>query len=137
MIGLTSTAEQFFLFVLAVIALTLSGASLGLLIGSMFSNQQTASALAPLIFVPFTMVGGLFKNMAQLPDWIVWLQYISPIKYGFIALTRNELENRDSPMDQLGLDMDLWPALGTLLGISLVIRIISLFFLWLFRSNIQ
>lgn len=73
MIGLTSTVEQFFLFCLILVLTYISGASLGLLVGSCFSDPQVASAVAPSVFVPFFLVGGLFKNTSDLPDWIAWL----------------------------------------------------------------
>lgn len=60
--------------------------SLGLLYGCIAYDYPTSIALSLSTLFPLYMYSGLFKNIDNLPSWIGWLQYISPIKYGFIAL---------------------------------------------------
>lgn len=83
MIGLTSTASGFFLFYLTFILVHVCGNSLGMFLGSIVNDPKAVSAISPALILPFVLFSGFFKNSSNLPDWIGWLQYISPIKYGF------------------------------------------------------
>lgn len=89
MIGLSHTAGQFFIFLLTYALVGLAGSSLGLLIGSVILDQKSVSSVVPILLIPFILFSGFFKNRDDLPKWIGWLEYISPIKYGFIAFTVN------------------------------------------------
>jgi len=44
--------------------------------------------------MPLILFGGQFANPDAIPDWIGWIQYISPIRYGLESLTVNEFDNR-------------------------------------------
>jgi ABC-type multidrug transport system permease subunit len=62
-----------------------AGNSLGLLIGSLVSDAKSISAALPMVILPFILFSGFFKNRDDLPVWIGWIEYLSPLKYGFIA----------------------------------------------------
>ena len=89
MVGMASTAGQFFSFYLVSFLIAFSGNSLGLLLGSMISDPKTVSAVASVFIVPFVLFSGFFKNRGNFPVWIGWIEYISPLKYGFIGVTTN------------------------------------------------
>ena len=91
MVGLADTAGQFFIFLLTYMLLGLAGNSLGLLIGSVILDEKSVAAVVPIILLPFLLFSGFFKNRNDLPGWISWIEYISPIKYGFIAFMTNEI----------------------------------------------
>lgn len=116
--------------------INLCGNSLGLLLGSMITDQKSVSASIPLILLPFILFSGFFKNTGTLSSWIGWLQYISPLKYGFLTMTTNEVKYRASMVDQLNYDVGFWPSIGILFGLSFGYRFVSLFFLWLLRTRI-
>jgi ATP-binding cassette, subfamily G (WHITE), eye pigment precursor transporter len=84
-VGLSSTAAQFFTFYLICYLISFSGMSLGLMLGSMVSDAKSVSSITPMLMLPFILFSGLFKNSGNLPAWIGWIQYISPIKYTFSA----------------------------------------------------
>lgn len=65
--------------------MSFAGNSLGLLIGSLVSDAKSISAALPMVNLPFILFSGFFKNRDDLPVWIGWIEYISPLKYGFIA----------------------------------------------------
>lgn len=65
--------------------MSFAGNSLGLLIGSLVSDAKSISAALPMVILPFILFSGFFKNRDDLPVWIGWIEYISPLKYGFIA----------------------------------------------------
>ena len=60
-----------------------------MLIGSIITDPKAVAGITALVTSPFLIVSGAFKNTANLSPWIGWLQYISPFKYGFIAMTEN------------------------------------------------
>jgi len=51
----------------------LSGNSLGLLIGSLVTDQKSVSIATPIIILPFFLFSGFFKNRNNLPVWIGWI----------------------------------------------------------------
>lgn len=93
-IGMTITANQFFLFFACLYLVGESAASLGFFISSIFEHEETAVSLAPVIVMPLILFGGQFTNSGTLQSWISWVQYISPVRYGFEAVVRNEFDSR-------------------------------------------
>lgn len=91
MIGLSNTVGQFFTFYLIVFLLSFAGNSLGLLLGSAISDAKLVPIVIPIFILPFVLFGGFYKNREDLPVWIGWFEYISPMKYAFIAFMKNEL----------------------------------------------
>ncbi len=85
MVDLANSAPQFFLHCFIFGLMSFCGASLGLLIGSVILDPKSVSAVVPVIVLPFMIFSGFFKNRADLPKWLGWIEYISPNKYGFIA----------------------------------------------------
>lgn len=84
-VGLSSTASQFFIFYLISFLVGFAGSSMGLMLGSVVSDAKAVSSITPAVLLPFFLFSGLFKNAGNYPDWIGWIQYISPIKYSFQA----------------------------------------------------
>jgi len=66
-----------------------AGDSIGLMLGSIAEDSKAVSNLTPLILNPLVLFSGFFKNLGNLPSWIGWIQYLSPIKYGFQAFLLN------------------------------------------------
>ena len=136
-VGLSSTPEQFFLFYFIAYLITLNGISLGLMLGSMILDEKSVSTVTPIVILPFILFSGFFKNTGSLSSWIGWIQYISPIKYGFAALIQNEVKYADqSLIGELNLDTSLWLSIGLLIVLAVVFRATSLFFLWALRSRL-
>ncbi|KAK9704300.1 hypothetical protein K7432_010266, partial [Basidiobolus ranarum] len=52
---------------------------------------QIALAVTPLLILPLMMFGGFFLNNGSAPVYFAWIQWISPIKYGFASLAKNQL----------------------------------------------
>ncbi len=46
----------------------------------------------PLLILPFMGFGGFFQNRGNYGIWIGWIEYISPFKYAFQALSYNQFE---------------------------------------------
>ena len=65
------------------------GNSLGIMTGSIFKDAKRASAMTPLLLLPMMMFSGLYNKLNSIPEWIGWLQYISPFRYGLQAVLEN------------------------------------------------
>ena len=104
--------------------------SMGYLISCIFNDFTVANMLAPILMMPFMLFGGFYANLNSLPGWLVWLKWLSPIKYASEALLWNEYKN--SPPGEydligaLGLNFGLWPAIGCNLAIAVGARIIAI-----------
>lgn len=137
MIGLSNTATQFFIFFLACFLVGFAGCSIGLVIGSVLQDAKSVSAFVPLVILPAILFSGFFKNRNDMPKWIGWLEYISPIKYGFIVLLDNEVDNRPSLISRLDFDLSLWPSIFILLGLGVGYRLISVICLAILKKRVQ
>lgn len=72
--------------------MSISGISVGYLIGTTFNDVSSASSMMPIIVVPFMLFSGFYKNRSDYSSWIGWLEYTSPFKYSFQSLCINEFE---------------------------------------------
>lgn len=88
--------------------------------------------------MPFLLYSGLFKNSANLSNWIAWIQYLSSIKYGYIGFVENEVKyaSNGSNIGFLNFDISLWDSVGILAVLGIGYRLLSLFFLWLLRARL-
>jgi ABC-type multidrug transport system permease subunit len=136
-VGLSSTPEQFFIFFFIIFLSNLCGMSIGLLAGSLTADPKNANGISMLILIPFLIFSGLFKNQANLPAWIGWIQYISPFKYNFSALMQNETLYKNSNIRLLNLDVGLWGSIAILAGLGVAARLLSLFFLWKHKAKLE
>lgn len=137
-VGLSSTASQFFIFYLIVYLLTVNGVSLGLMLGSIITDAKSVGAITPAFLLPIFLLSGFFKNTASLSAWIDWIQYLSPIKYGFAAFVQNEVQFASaSNLEQLNLDVSLWLSIGMLFVLAVSYQLISFFFLWRLRARLE
>jgi hypothetical protein len=64
---------------------------MGYCLSSIFNHETTAVAFAPIINLPLNLLGGFMINLnsaaTEAPQkYIVWLSYISPVRYGFQGL---------------------------------------------------
>lgn len=108
MIDLRSSAECFFIFYFFQLLCVLAGTSFGLFTSSFFSDPKTASGMVPLVVLPLMLFSGFYKNRRDLPEWVGWIEYISPIKYTFVGLANNEYNGTNAPISLLGFDIGMW-----------------------------
>ncbi|KAE9311580.1 Protein white [Phytophthora fragariae] len=61
---------------------------LGYMVSCLVRRVDIAPIVGVVIILPFLLFGGLLINSDDCPDYFVWIQYVSPIKYGFEALMK-------------------------------------------------
>jgi ABC-type transport system involved in multi-copper enzyme maturation permease subunit len=135
--GLEPGIDKFFKFYLILFFLALSSAGYGYLISSIFSNPEIAVSIAPIVMLPLILFGGMFSNLGTVGSWISWVQYISPIRYGYEALLRVEFEDKAAtlpfdPITQFDLNLGGTECLVALIVLTVVLRLIALFALKFF-----
>lgn len=93
MVGLNPQPSYAFIVYAAVIMfMSICGTALGILLASLFADITVALAATPLTLIPLIIFGGLFVNNEAIPIYFDWMKYLSPIKYGFEALIKNQYQ---------------------------------------------
>jgi ABC-type multidrug transport system permease subunit len=59
-------------------------------VGSLYDKAEEACFFTPIFMLPFLLFAGFLTNVDTFPKWIGWIQYTSPIRYGFEAGMWNE-----------------------------------------------
>lgn len=59
----------------------------GYMVSAACKNQVDSSHLSNAVNLPCLFFGGIFANGSTMVKGVGWIQYLSPIKLGFEALT--------------------------------------------------
>ncbi|RLN05697.1 hypothetical protein BBJ28_00024932 [Nothophytophthora sp. Chile5] len=73
---------------LFVVLLNFAAVGLGYMVSCLVRRVEIAPIVGIVILMPFMLFGGLFLNASSSPPYFVWIQYISPIKYGYEGLMK-------------------------------------------------
>ncbi|KDO27028.1 hypothetical protein SPRG_07741 [Saprolegnia parasitica CBS 223.65] len=89
MIGFgSSDATLFFSFYVFIVLLTSTAVGLGYMVSCLARTPEIAPILGILVILPFVLFGGLFLNLNDIPVYLQWFAYISPLKYAFRGISR-------------------------------------------------
>ena len=91
-VGFVRTFSTFLKFSLTTVLLGFSATAFGSFISVFFDQAETAVEFSPVIMNPLGAFGGFMVNVGNIPLWIAWLQYMSPVRYGLEAFVYNEFE---------------------------------------------
>ena len=74
-----------------------------------------------------------------MPNWLIWMVYISPFRYGLEAFLRNEVEGTKDEfiLEQYGFNYGMWPCIAALFGFTIFWRFIAFLVLRLLIRNIN
>jgi hypothetical protein len=73
-----------------LVLLDIVGTALGMCFATIFPSLPVALAASPMIMLPLMLFSGFFLNSNSIPPYFDWLSYLSPIKWAFMILARNE-----------------------------------------------
>jgi len=90
LMGLQLVVEKWVLFSILFVVLNNVGNSLGISLSCLFESLEVALQGAPLIILPLVLFSGFFVNSNGIPVWFDWIKYLSPMKYSYEALMKNE-----------------------------------------------
>jgi len=97
MAGLRASVGAFVLHVFVLSLVVLTALSIGLFVSATVRNIKLAQVLGSLTVLLALLAGGYYVNNKTLPSWIVWVNALSFIKYGFEALLIIEVRGRTFP----------------------------------------
>ncbi len=96
---------------------TLAFMSIGLLVGSVSTSQQAATAIANVIILPMAFLGGAFVPLDFAPAWLRDVSYAMPLRY-LVTGMQNVMARGEGAASAL-------PAIGILLGLAAVLTLVS------------
>ncbi|KAI9595733.1 P-loop containing nucleoside triphosphate hydrolase protein [Syncephalis fuscata] len=94
-IGLNPEPYRAGLSALIAILQALCGFVIGLGVSCVTRRYDHIPGFVVLFIVPMMVYGGLFANLKAMAPWLRWLSWLSPIKYGFVAMLRLQAENTE------------------------------------------
>ena len=100
MAALDCTPEIWFGQAAVLVLASLTGESIGLFIGTLTLDFDKAVAMAILASLGILLLGGFYVK--NLPFWLEWLKYTSPLKYAYSALCIIQFEWQEFTCDQDG-----------------------------------
>ncbi|KAH9824442.1 hypothetical protein DFH28DRAFT_1163115 [Melampsora americana] len=93
MVGLDSSSDHVFKFLLVVLQLSIVQTLFNLFLAAVFRQQGLAILLASLTNLLQMAFAGFFVNLSSLIPLLRWIQYIAPFKFALEAMTVNEVGN--------------------------------------------
>lgn len=92
--GLEADAGKFFTFLLFLNLEAMAATSLGILISAIARQVTPSLAILPLALEVSRLFGGFFLPPTKLPNYFVWLDALSYVKYTYVGLALNELHGQ-------------------------------------------
>jgi ABC-type multidrug transport system ATPase subunit/ABC-type multidrug transport system permease subunit len=80
------SGEIYIAFVGLVLLGCLCAGALGLFLSAITNSAGVAQGLATPIMLVLLLVSGFYASSQNLPDWLSWLQWLSPLRYCFAGL---------------------------------------------------
>lgn len=132
------TFKKYIIFVGIVLLGSLCGLSFGTLIATATKNVNLALQIAPFCIIPLILFSGLLINCDSIPPYFTWIQYISPIRYMYQEVYKNEFrglyykkQSLEYYIDEMDFnDISTALALSLLAGITLLLLILAYLMLY-------
>ena len=129
------TFKKYIIFVGIISLGSLCGLSIGTAIATASKNVNIALQFAPFCIIPLILFSGLLINSDSIPPYFTWIQYISPIRYMYQEVYKNEFRGlyyKKNSLEYCIDDMD-FNRISTALALSLLagITVILLIFAYL------
>ena len=123
--------DKYIVFVGIIELGSLCGLSIGTAIATASENIHFALQFAPFLFVPLILFSGLLINADNIPPYFTWIQYLSPIRYMYQEVYKNEFkglnykgQNLEPNIDNMYFNkMSTTLAMCLLAGITLILLV--------------
>ena len=155
MTGFAAEAGRFFFFVFTLLSSSLALSTFFRSISYVTPNPDVARQLDLPFIIIFVIFGGFLIPYSEVPHWLVWVFWISPLSWSFRSIALNEykssqfdaLVNNGGSMEREG-DFDMqqfdvntneqykWAGIGYLLGFFLIFAVISSFAIQYIRAGV-
>ncbi|KAJ1660003.1 hypothetical protein IWQ61_000996 [Dispira simplex] len=131
MFGLQADAGKFFIYVVVCICLAACGVGYGTFMACSFENMELGLIILPVTILPLMIFGGLLVNTGSAPAYLSWIQWISPVKYGFSTFAINQFRGYSTQGQDVGESaleaLDLGP-FGILVNIMFLVGLFLIFY---------
>ncbi|KAG7386669.1 hypothetical protein PHYBOEH_008608 [Phytophthora boehmeriae] len=88
LMGIGHGFEAFIYMQIIMMLVNSCAVGLGYMVSCLVRRVDIAPIIGMIMILPFLLFGGLLINSDDCPDYFVWIQYISPIKYGFEGIMK-------------------------------------------------
>lgn len=111
--GLDRSFVKMTLATLASSLLALCAGGVGMAASCTTNHFEHASALVTLAILPMILFSGFLVNVKALFGWISWLKWLSPTRYAYQVVLRNELDGLVIPCpEELAATGNCQPFIG-------------------------
>jgi ABC-type multidrug transport system permease subunit len=94
MIGLrTDSAGHFFIFLVVLVLDKIVASSMAVMVCTWTTNPSVPTVVLPVVLELSRLFGGFFLPPALLPTYFEWLDPLSYVKYAYLAVANNELQD--------------------------------------------
>lgn len=93
MVGLYYTVEKFLICVGILVLVANIAVSFGYVISALANSVNVAMAIGPPLLMPLILFGGFFLNSGTIPDYFIWMKYLSWFQYSNELLMLNQWED--------------------------------------------
>ncbi len=87
--------QTYFMILAVLLLVALVGESVGMFIGTLTVSFDKALAITTIATLAILLLGGFYVK--NLPTWLRWLKYTSPLRYGYAAVVQIHI-GRSPPM---------------------------------------
>lgn len=144
MIGLSDTAQGYFLYVLILLLTLFMNSSMGILLSSIITDTSKSVRFAGILSMCSSALASFLVSSGDIPVWFSWSRWLSIVKYPYEALmiadldfvghefvpaspsayTNNPIRGQDV-LDRYGVDTTFWGDMLFLVGMTLMMRVLS------------
>ena len=122
---------------------SLCGLSIGTAIATASENVNFALQFAPFLLIPLILFSGLLINADNIPPYFTWIQYLSPIRYMYQEVYKNEFkglyykgQSLEPNIDNMSFNkISTTLALCLLAGITLILLVLACVILFISIRN--
>ena len=93
---LCDLSGPFLTMLLVLVAASLAGTSIGLLISAVSPTTEAAIAFLPVVLLPFILLGGGIKPVNEMPEVAKWIAAVTPTRWAYEANLLQEAKTRNA-----------------------------------------